>query len=307
MGEKEITETTKPRSLRRRSSAIESKSVEESSVKEVLSPRSLRRRSQVGENRSANEVEKGQSPSDEKSPSRSVEKSLPKPETNNVELSSGKASDREENCQSPTLEDRVSKKRRPVEENSPMKRQKIDPEEAVSEVDPICEDFEAYPVHFDEGFLGSAEEDVSGGEVTSDSTGAKDKKSENDLEEKTAMVGKEKSPDSLGSKSEEDDSSKTSLEKSGEKKVGHQRIVTRKKSVESPWISSIGEQKSRRKLENVKMVASKTEKQNDSKKREWWPSVTTEEDVSSNVEATPQTINHVVNETQEKTIPSEEK
>ena len=41
--EKEITETTKPRSLRRRSSAIESKSVEESSVKEeteVLSPRS---------------------------------------------------------------------------------------------------------------------------------------------------------------------------------------------------------------------------------------------------------------------------
>merc|ERR1712228_123615 len=210
--------------------------------------------------------------------------------------------DREENCQGPTLEDRVSKKRRPVEENSPMKRQKIDPEDAVSEVDPICEDFEAYPVHFDEGFLGSAEEDVSGGEVTSDSTGAKDKKLENDLEEKIAMVG-----DSLGSKSEENDLSRTSLEKSGEKKVGHQRIVTRKKSVESPWISSIGEQKSRRKVENVKMVASKTEKQNDSKKREWCPSVTTEEDVSSNVDATPQTINHVVNETQEKTIPSEEK
>ena len=54
------------------------------------------------------------------------------------------------------------------------------------------------------------------------------------------------------------------------------------------------------------MVASKTEKQNDSKKREW-SSVTTEEDVSSDVVATPQTINHVVNETQEKTIPSEEK
>merc|ERR1712008_49566 len=103
---------------------------------------------------------------------------------------------------SPISEDRVSKKRGPLENNSSTKRQRVDPEEAVSEVDPICEDFEAYPVHFDEGFLGSMEDNVPAGEVPSDSTGPRDKRSQPGLVgEKSVMTGAEKSPERYGSKS----------------------------------------------------------------------------------------------------------
>merc|ERR1719450_1989437 len=80
----------------------------------------------------------------------------------------------------------VSKKRRSNEERSPTKRQKVDQEEAVSDIDPICEDFESYPVHFDEGFLGSTEEEkVAPGEVTSASTQVGDKNGEPEQDEKT--------------------------------------------------------------------------------------------------------------------------
>merc|ERR1719180_114591 len=97
--------------------------------------------------------------------------------TSLVESNSAQPAKVKEECRGPIPEDRVSKKRGPVEESSSTKRQRVDPEEAVSDVDPICEDFEAYPVHFDEGFLGSAaEENVPTGEVTSDSTGPRDKR-----------------------------------------------------------------------------------------------------------------------------------
>merc|ERR1712109_414999 len=99
---------------------------------------------------------------------------------------SGKENNREED-----LPSSVSKKRRSNEERSPAKRQKVDQDEAVSDIDPICEDFESYPVHFDEGFLGSTEEEnVAPGEVAPDSTEAGDKNGEQ--EEKTGMAETEK-------------------------------------------------------------------------------------------------------------------
>ena len=364
--EKEITESPKsemikPRSLRRRSSAVlVSKSTEESSMKEdltVVSPRSLRRRSQVEESPSAKESreDKHVSPSLQltteecglvaesktSNEDNAVEESIPKPEigvqekiplhktldekmkdgesshpmdhalscmTSSVEINNTqptKVNDRKEEDPSSISEDRVSKKRGPLENNSSAKRQRVDPEEAVSDVDPICEDFEAYPVHFDEGFLGAAEENFSAGEVTSDSTWPKDKKSQSGPGEKTVMTGEEKSSEPNGSKSDGTEERDPKLDKSGEKKskVCHQRIVTRKRSVESPWISSNGEQKSRRRVDNVK-EASKTEKENDSKKEDSPSrSVTTEEEEGTN----PQTISHAVSETEEKTISSEEK
>merc|ERR1712223_1105254 len=185
-------EDVKPRALRRRSSAKENsptatsqKSKEESSEKEnskVLSPRSSTRRSQIEEESSGKEATAnlevihspltGRTPSpdlsmtecsvsDEKPSSRLPDSENDTPERNSVTCSaenknsqSGKGNKTKED-----LPSSVSKKRRSNEERSPAKRQKVDQDEAVSDIDPICEDFESYPVHFDEGFLGSTEEE----------------------------------------------------------------------------------------------------------------------------------------------------
>ena len=338
--EEEITESPradKSRPLRRRSSAVEkpsalvSKPIEEDL--KVVSPRSLRRRSQVEEKSSSKEDKDVppslQSAADEcclvaesktSNEDNAVDESLPKPETDVQEkMSLHKALDEKildgesphpmdnalSSMKSPISEERVSGKRGPLEDNPPTKRQRVAPEEAVSEVDPICEDFESYPVHFDEGFLGSAEENVPAGEVTSDSTGPIDKSSQPGLGEKTVMTGAEKSSEPFGSKSVGTEEKDSQLDKGGDKKskVCHQRSVTRKRSVESPWISSTGELKNRRKVDGVK-EASKTEKEKDAKKEESpRRSVTTEEEESIN----PQTTCHAVGETEEKTTSSEEK
>merc|ERR1712062_426495 len=142
----------------------------------------------------------------------------------------------------------VSKKRRSNEERSPTKRQKVDQDEAVSDIDPICEDFESYPVHFDEGFLGSTEEEnVAPGEVTPDSTEVGDKNGEPEQEENTGMAETEKVSKLLRNNSDKtEDQEVAKLGRSSENKSNapHQRIVTRKRGVESPWISSNSEQKS---------------------------------------------------------------
>merc|ERR1711988_423575 len=113
------------------------------------------------------------------------------PETCSVEINnsqSGNESNRKED-----LPSSVSKKRRSNVESSPAKRQKVDQDEAVSDIDPICEDFESYPVHFDEGFLGSTEEEkVAPGEVMADSTEMGDKNGEPEQDEKTGMEDAEK-------------------------------------------------------------------------------------------------------------------
>merc|ERR1711988_507346 len=113
------------------------------------------------------------------------------PETCSVEINnsqSGNESNRKED-----LPSSVSKKRRSNEERSPTKRQKVDQDEAVSDIDPICEDFESYPVPFDEGFLGSTEEEkVAPGEVMADSTEVGDKNGEPEQEEQTGMADTEK-------------------------------------------------------------------------------------------------------------------
>jgi hypothetical protein len=44
-------------------------------------------------------------------------------------------------------------KRCPVEDTGIAKRLKINKEETTSDVDPICEDFEAFPVHFDDAYI----------------------------------------------------------------------------------------------------------------------------------------------------------
>merc|ERR1712156_462933 len=107
---------------------------------------------------------------------------------NNNSTQSGNENKRKEN-----LPSSVSKKRRSNEERSPAKRQKVDQDEAVSDIDPICEDFESYPVHFDEGFLGSTEEgNVTPGEVAPDSTGLRDKNGEPEQEENTGMTETER-------------------------------------------------------------------------------------------------------------------
>merc|ERR1712156_1118645 len=107
---------------------------------------------------------------------------------NNNSTQSGNENNRKEDHPSS-----VSKKRRSNEERSPAKRQKVDQDEAVSDIDPICEDFESYPVHFDEGFLGSTEEEnVAPGEVASESTEVGDKNGEPEQEETTWMAETEK-------------------------------------------------------------------------------------------------------------------
>merc|ERR1712173_249331 len=140
----------------------------------------------------------------------------------------------------------VSTKRRSNEESSPSKRQKVDQEEAVSDIDPICEDFESYPVHFDEGFLGSTEEEnVAPGEVAPDSTEVGDNNGEPEQEEKTGMTETEKVSRLLRNNSDKSENQEVAkLGRSSENKsiAPHQRIVTRKRSVESPWISSNSEQ-----------------------------------------------------------------
>merc|ERR1711948_245186 len=108
-------------------------------------------------------------------------------------------------------------------------------------------DFESYPVHFDEGFLGSTEEEenVSPGEVAPDSTEVRDRNGEPEQEEKTGMSETEKVSKLLRNNSDKtEDQEKAKLGRSSEDKSNapHQRIITRKRSVESPWISSNSEQ-----------------------------------------------------------------
>merc|ERR1712217_252498 len=133
--------------------------------------------------------------SDEKPSSRLPDSENDTPERNPVTWSveNNNSQSGKENKTKEDLPSSVSKKRRSNDERSPSKRQKVDQEEAVSDIDPICEDFESYPVHFDEGFLGSIEEEnVSPGEVASDSTEVGDKNGEPEQEEKTGMAETEK-------------------------------------------------------------------------------------------------------------------
>merc|ERR1711962_888361 len=272
-------EDVKPRALRRRSSAkensptaISQKSKEESSEKEnskVLSPRALRRRSQLEDESAGKEATEnlevihspltGRTPSpdsskaecsesDEKLSSRLPDSENDTPERNPVTCSveNNNSQSGNENKRKEDLPSSVSKKRRSNEERSLAKRQKGDQDEAVSDIDPICEDFESYPVHFDEGFLGSTEEEnVAPGEVAPDSTEAGDKNGEPEQEEKTGIAEAEKVSKLLRNNSDKsEDQEVAKLGRSSENKTiaPHQRIVTRKRSVESPWISSNREQ-----------------------------------------------------------------
>merc|ERR1712012_1244470 len=163
------SEDVKPRALRRRSSAKEnsltatSKSKEESSEKEnskVLSPRASRRRSQLEDESSGKEATEnlevihtpltGRTPSPDSSKAEcsvSGEKPsscLPEFENDTPERSPvtcsvenrnspcGKENNRKEDF--PSF---VSNKRRSNEESSLAKRQRVDQEEAVSDIDPI--------------------------------------------------------------------------------------------------------------------------------------------------------------------------
>merc|ERR1712062_607428 len=74
------------------------------------------------------------------------------------------------------------------------------------------------------------------------------------------------------------------LRRSSENKsiAPHQKIVTRKRSVESPWISSNSEQKSKRKEEKTK-ESSKTEQQDGTRKEACPPEVEAKPQVSAPV------------------------
>lgn len=68
---------------------------------------------------------------------------------------------------------KAANKRPPTVEYVSTKRQRVDVEETNSDIDPICEDFEAYPVHFDKEFT-ACQPEVA--EAPDDSTSVKDKK-----------------------------------------------------------------------------------------------------------------------------------
>merc|ERR1712012_1120763 len=110
-------------------------------------------------------------------------------------------------------------------------------------------------------------------------TEVRDKNGEPDQEEKTGMAVTEKVSKLLRNNSDKsEDQEVAKLGRSSENKwnAPHQRIVTRKRSVESPWISSNSEQKSkeRRKEEKTK-ESSKTEQQDGPRKEECPPDVET--------------------------------
>merc|ERR1712107_239318 len=236
----------------------------------VLSPRASRRRSQLEDESSGKEATEnleaiqsaltGRTPSpdtskaecsvsDEKPSSRLPDSENDTPDRNpvtcSVENNNSHNVNGNENNRKEDLPSSVSTKRRSNEERSPAKRQKVDQDESVSDIDPICEDFESYPVHFDEGFLGSTEEEnVAPGEVAPDSTEVRDKNGEPEQEEKTGMAETEKVSKLLRNNSDKsEDQEVAKLGRSSESKTNapHQRIVTRKRSVESPWISSNSE------------------------------------------------------------------
>merc|ERR1712156_171371 len=119
------------------------------------------------------------------------------------------------------------------------------------------------------------EENVAPCEVAPDSTDSTDKNGEPEQEEKTWMAETGKVSKLLRNNSDKsEDQEVAKLGRSSEIKsiAPHQRIVTRKRSVESPWISSNSEQKSKRKEEKTK-ESSKTEQQDGPRKEECPPEV----------------------------------